>query len=134
MLFYDKIVIRKYGGISLMNKNRAKEYAKEALSLRLSLQNTKGLKSEGRLKDFPKSLFKYLCFNKFTIDSISNNYLYLSPAKKLDNQFECTANFDSSITYSNEIVKKYFVEEVTMGIFNVISLKIQVKPNRLSKE
>ncbi len=117
-----------------MNKNRAKEYAKEALSLRLSLQNTKGLKSEGRLKDFPKSLFKYLCFNKFTIDSISNNYLYLSPAKKLDNQFECTANFDSSITYSNEIIKKYFVEEVTMGIFNVISLKIQVKPNQLSKE
>ena len=50
MLFYDKIVIRKYGGISLMNKNRAKE----ALSLRLSLQNTKGLKSyekyEGHLK------------------------------------------------------------------------------------
>ncbi len=121
-----------------MNKNRAKEYAKEALSLRLSLQNTKGLKSyekyEGRLKDFPKSLFKYLCFNKFTIDSISNNYLYLSPAKKLDNQFECTANFDSSITYSNEIIKKYFVEEVAMWIFNVISLKIQVKPNQLSKE
>lgn len=99
-----------------MNKNRAKEYVKEALSLRLSLQNTKGLKSyekyEGHLKDFPKSLFKYRCFNKFTIDSISNNYLYLSPAKELDDQFECTANFDPSITYSNEIIEKYFVEEV----------------------
>lgn len=99
-----------------MNKNRAKEYAKEALSLRLNLQNTKGLKSyekyEGHLKDFPKSLFKYRCFNKFTIDSISNNYLYLSPAKELDDQFECTANFDPSITYSNEIIKKYFAEEV----------------------
>lgn len=99
-----------------MNKNRAKEYVKEALSLRLSLQNTKGLKSyekyEGHLKDFPKSLFKYRCFNKFTIDSISNNCLYLSPAKELDDQFECTANFDPSITYSNEIIEKYFVEEV----------------------
>ena len=32
--------------------------------------------------------------------------MYLSPAKELDDQFECTANFDPSITYSNEIIKK----------------------------
>lgn len=38
--------------------------------------------------------------------------MYLSPAKELDDQFECTANFDPSITYSNEIIKKYFAEEV----------------------
>lgn len=99
-----------------MNKKRTKKYVKEALSLRLSLQNTKGLKSyekyEEHLKNFPKSLFKYRCFDKYTVDSISNNYLYLSPAKELDDQFECTANFDPSITYSNEIIKKYFAEEV----------------------
>lgn len=41
-----------------MNKKRTKKYVKEALSLRLSLQNTKGLKSYEKYEEHLKTFLK----------------------------------------------------------------------------
>ena len=43
-----------------------------------------------------KALFKYCKINKNTIDMLKNEYIYLCPAYKLDDQFECAINFSIS--------------------------------------
>lgn len=45
---------------------------------------------EGNNKNLiPAYLYKYRPFDKFTFDMLENNYLYLCPAKKLDDPTEC---------------------------------------------
>lgn len=43
---------------------------------------------------FPKILYKYMSFKDYTVEMIKDNYLYLSPAKLMDDQFDCSLNFD----------------------------------------
>lgn len=44
--------------------------------------------------NIPKKLFKYSTFKNYTIDMINTGYIYLCPANKLDDQFECMFNFE----------------------------------------
>lgn len=44
----------------------------------------------------PKSLFKYRCFDEYAVEMIGNRYLYLCPAEKLDDPFECLVDMDIS--------------------------------------
>ena len=41
------------------------------------------------LKKTPKTLYKFRKFDKYTVDMIENDYVYLTPARKLDDPFDC---------------------------------------------
>ena len=45
-------------------------------------------KDENIKYEYPKILYKYRPFDKYTVEMFDNNYLYLSPADNLDDQFE----------------------------------------------
>ncbi|MDE6414896.1 MAG: DUF2971 domain-containing protein [Anaeroplasmataceae bacterium] len=42
----------------------------------------------------PAILYKYKPFNKYTFDMLEKNYLYLCPAKDLDDESECNTSLD----------------------------------------
>ncbi len=42
----------------------------------------------------PRMLYKYRPFDKYAIDMLENDYLYLCAAKNLDDPSECTVSFD----------------------------------------
>ena len=42
----------------------------------------------------PQLLYKYRPFDEYTFDMLDNTYLYLCPAKNLDDPSECTVSFD----------------------------------------
>lgn len=44
----------------------------------------------------PKTLYKYRRFDEFTFDMLANDYVYLTPAKFLDDPFDCLTNIDLS--------------------------------------
>lgn len=44
---------------------------------------------KGNKSSVPNSLFKYRPFDEFTYDMLENEYLYLCPAKRLDDPSEC---------------------------------------------
>ena len=44
--------------------------------------------------NYPKILYKYRRFDNYTIEMIKKSYLYLAPSNKLDDQFDCSLNFD----------------------------------------
>lgn len=101
-----------------MNKKEAKLYIKEALSLKLSLTGySKELgepySRQEHLTRFPKKLYKYRSFDDFTEDMIVNKYLYLCQAEKLDDQFECSANFSYDSIFKREgIIKRAVIDEI----------------------
>lgn len=101
-----------------MNKKETKLYIKEALSLKLSLTGySKELgepySSQEHLTRFPKKLYKYRSFDDFTEDMIVNKYLYLCQAEKLDDQFECSANFSYDSIFKREgIIKRVVIDEI----------------------
>ena len=81
-----------------MNRKNAEEYIKDAMALKIEvISNTISdnwpLEYKNHFEKFPKKLYKYAKVNKNYIDSIKNNYIYLCPANKLDDQFECRINF-----------------------------------------
>ncbi len=41
----------------------------------------------------PQFLYKYRPFDEHTYDMLSNNYIYLCPAEKLDDPSECKVDF-----------------------------------------
>lgn len=76
---------------------------------------------------FPKKLYKYAKLNRNTLDSISKNYIYLCPAFKLDDQFECrivdTLKQDiKSINFNND------------SFINDLADRISHYPSDISKE
>ncbi len=99
-----------------MNKKEIINYVDEAVKLKLSLQNQKGLlhpsNYEKHLSSFPTKLYKYRSFDKYTKDTITNNYIFLCPANKLDDQFECEVNFDEALISKNGKIKKSFTNEI----------------------
>jgi hypothetical protein len=56
-----------------------------------------------KLKNFPKSFFKYRQLNERTIDNIQNNYIWLAEINSLNDPFECSIQFDN-----NECLRKYY--------------------------
>ena len=86
------------------------------MKLQLSLQNQKGLSHpsnyEKHLSLFPTKLYKYRSFDKYTKDTITNNYIFLCSANKLDDQFECEVNFDEALINKNGKIKKSFINKI----------------------
>ncbi len=107
-----------------MNKKEAKLYIKEALSLKLSFTGySKELgepySHQEHLTRFPKKLYKYRSFDDFTEDMIVNKYLYLCQAEKLDDQFECAANFSYDSIFKREgIIKRAVIDEIADMVSN----------------
>lgn len=101
-----------------MNKKEAKLYIKEALSLKLSLNGYnkelgKPYDHQEHLVRFPKKLYKYRSFDDFTEDMIVNKYLYLCQAEKLDDQFECAANFSYDSIFKREgVIRRAVIDEI----------------------
>lgn len=92
----DSVVIR------VKNKkpfdNAIKKYNKEVVKLEASC--------------FPKTLYKYMSFNDYTVEMIRDNYLYLSPAKLMDDQFDCSLNFDADyyLNHNENEIMHFFLE------------------------
>ena len=99
-----------------MKKKEIINYVDEAVKLKLSLQNQKGLlhpnNYDKHLSSFPTKLYKYRSFDKYTKDTITNNYIFLCSANKLDDQFECEANFDEALINEDGKIKKSFVNKI----------------------
>ena len=55
--------------------------------------------------DFPKTLFKYRRFDKYTKDMLKQGYIYFCPANKLDDQFECSIGISKDLV-NGEIDKE----------------------------
>lgn len=77
-----------------MNRKQVNEYLKESVDLQID-QNMGNINEKwterliSHFEQFPKKLYKYAKLNRFTFDSIEHEYIYLCPANKLDDQFEC---------------------------------------------
>lgn len=79
----------------------------------------------------PRKLYRYCKFdkNKFTLDSIENKYVYLSPAILLDDDFECIFNENDFILgniedlIDTEHYFDYFVKKLLekYGVYNPIT-------------
>lgn len=65
-------------------------------------------KNDKLLNNYPEKLYKYRSFDEYTVDMLDNKYLFLSPAENLDDQFDCSLNFDIDefINYDEELYKK----------------------------
>ncbi len=101
-----------------MNRKQTKEYIKEAISLKLchggySKELGGANNHQKHLARFPKKLYKYRSFDEFTDEMITENYLYLCQAEKLDDQFECAANFSYETVFkSEEVLNRVFIDEI----------------------
>ena len=51
-------------------------------------------KLSGQNPILPQVLYKYRPFDEYTFDMLNNTYLYLCPAKNLDDPSECTVSFN----------------------------------------
>lgn len=51
------------------------------------------------INQMPKLLYKYRIFDKYSFDMIKNNYVYLTPAKLLDDPFDCITNISLKDIY-----------------------------------
>ena len=77
-----------------MRKKHIEQYLKESVDLQVE-QNLGKIDEEwterlvNHFEQFPKKLYKYVKLNRFAFDSIERDYIYLCPANKLDDQFEC---------------------------------------------
>lgn len=82
------------------------EEKKEYLNLKTAYQSTPFISELNRRAEYlsktPKTLFKYRTFDNYTFDMIENNYLYLSPAKNLDDPFDCLTCMDLDEIYKKD--------------------------------
>lgn len=73
------------------------------------------------LDRLPKKLYKYRPFDNYTFDMLENNYIYLCPAKNLDDETECNMNFD---------LKMYYDLETNMVTKQIVDIILDyIKPN-----
>ena len=103
-----------------MNREGKIKYLNAALSFNRAVHEsaTKGIKPNYAAADFfsslPKSLFKYRCFDEFTQDMLEKKYIYLCPAEKLDDPFECIFDLDISRFYDENkpALKKAIIQTI----------------------
>ena len=71
---------------------------KEYLNLKVAYQSTPFLseleKRNHYLSMIPKVLYKYRRFDKYSVDMIENDYVFLAPAGSLDDPFDCLTNIN----------------------------------------
>lgn len=65
-------------------------------------------KLRGQEPEIPKYLYKYRPFDGYTYDMLDNAYLYLCPAKNLDDPSECTVSFDMQDYFDFESNRLHF--------------------------
>ena len=51
------------------------------------------------MNKIPKKLFEFRNFDEFTFDMLENHYVYLAPAEKLDDPFDCLTNVNLERVY-----------------------------------
>lgn len=75
-------------------------------------------KMKGNTSTVPRTLFKYRPFDEHTYDMLENGYLYLCPAKNLDDPSECVVSFDVQdyIDLHTNQLTKYCVEQIMESI------------------
>lgn len=106
-----------------MNKVKVEKYINEAMTIKLetienSAVNKWPSEYHKHFEKFPRKLYKYTKINKYYLDSIKNNYIYLCPANILDDQFECRINFDVKKINENP---NLLVKQLIDGIIDNIS-------------
>lgn len=105
------------------------------------------IRTKGRFYHGPKSLFKYRPFDSYTFDMLENNYVYLCPAKRLDDKTECDTSLDFNrlmdlernnlkrecVDQIIEMIKPYVSQEnyelVKSKIYSITKSDSTVKPN-----
>ena len=62
----------------------------------------------------PKLLYKYRPFDKYSFDMLENEYLYLCPAEKEDDETECmtTVDFERFIDLESNNLKSECVKQI----------------------
>lgn len=99
-----------------MTKKQLEKYIYDAMTLKFDaiyhhLKDDWPFEFKEHFGLFPKKLYKYVTLNENYTDSIINNYLYLCPAKELDDQFECRVDFPIGKVLDNKsVVDDTFVE------------------------
>lgn len=84
-----------------------------------------GRKDNTYIKDLPRKLYKYRPFDQYSLDMLENKYLYLCPAKDLDDETECNV----SLNY-NDLVN---VDNGTLNI-NIINAILEFMRSFTTKE
>lgn len=82
-------------------------------------------KLSGQEPAIPKFLYKYRPFDGYTYDMLDNAYLYLCPAKNLDDPSECTVSFD---------IQDYFDIESNRLNFRCVELILEIIRPHTSEE
>ena len=59
-------------------------------------------KIKGKPAESPRFLYKYRPFDSYTYNMLTNHYVYLCPAEKLDDPSECTIDFSTKEFYDNQ--------------------------------
>ena len=71
---------------------------KEYLNLKVAYQSTPFLSELNKRKRYlsmtPRVLYKYRRFDKYSVDMIENDYVFLAPAGSLDDPFDCLTNIN----------------------------------------
>ena len=73
----------------------------------------------------PQLLYKYRPFDEYTFDMLDNSYLYLCPAKNLDDPSECTVSFE---------MQDYFDIESNRLNFHCVELILEIIRPHTSEE
>lgn len=82
-------------------------------------------KLSGQKPEIPQYLYKYRPFDGYTFDMLDNAYLYLCPAKNLDDPSECTVSFD---------MQDYFDFETNRLNFRCVELILEIIRPHTSEE
>lgn len=108
-----------------MNRKQTEQYLKSIFELRNKIWLAKGKEELPQfleelnkcLEPQPKKLYKYSALSEYTFDAIKNNYIYICPADKLDDQFECCVNESfKEITKNKKQIDKRFTDELSKMI------------------
>lgn len=105
------------------------------------------ISDKDRIYHGPKSLFKYRPFDSFAFDMLEKGYVYLCPAKNLDDKTECNTSIDfdrlmdletnnlkrECVEQIIKMIKPYTSEEnyelVKSKIYSIMNSNGTVKPN-----
>lgn len=112
-----------------MNTEEKLKYINAALTFNRAVHDsvTKGIEPNYAAADFfsslPKSLFKYRCFDEFTRDMLEKKYIYLCPAEKLDDPFECIFDLDISRFYdeNKSALKKAIIQTIIETVVKFVA-------------
>lgn len=101
-----------------MNNKEKEQYLRKAISIKIDDKVSINIFNKEEIiahyQNFPERLYKYRTVTDFNLDALENSYIFLSPADKMDDQFECTTNIDIESIYdsNNETLTSTFVEEL----------------------